>query len=124
MFKFGKKAGLVGTVIGFLLLCLYGDFEHTKRIEGDLRRQLATHDIIGGLADNVQVGMDRAMVESLIAGWRSTSLFEAEGRVTRTYRYWYGVLPPLPLIRYKTTGKISVTYDGDDKVAEVRHWTS
>jgi hypothetical protein len=110
------------------LVCVVGffaDFELTRNQAEDLGRELATHDIAGGLSERLRVGMPRATAESLIAGWRSTSEFAAGGELTIVYSYWLGVVPPLPRpLRYKAHAKVSVSYDASGTVTSVRSWYS
>lgn len=124
MFKV-KTSGWFLALLVVLALLAYGDFELSRSAENDLRVALSTHDIAGGMASRVKVGMDRATAEGFIAGFRQISLFEANDELTVIYSYWFGVLPPLPsVLRYKVHAKVSVTYDAAGAVLEVRHWYS
>ena len=100
---------------------LYGDFNITKDQEYNVREEVSGHDIIGAFADRLQTGMTREMAEEMIAGFKQTSIFEAGGETTVTYRFWYGFIPPLPVLRYKISGKISVTYSAENQVTKVAH---
>ena len=121
MFKV-KKSGWILILIAVILLVMYGDFSFSKAEENEIRNQVNGHDIVGAFASRLRPGMTRAGAESLIAGYKKTSIFEAGGETTVTYRFWYGFIPPLPVLRYKISGKISVTYSAEHHVTKVTHW--
>ncbi len=121
MFKM-KKSGWVLVGIVVIGLIGYGDFEISRNQENEIRNQVNGHDIIGAYASRLQTGITQENAESAIAGYRQISIYEAGGETTVTYRFWYGFIPPLPVLRYKISGKISVTYSSEGKVSKVSHW--
>ena len=123
MFKV-KKSGWVFVFIAVIGLIFYGDFSISKDQENHARVRVNGHDIIGAYAARLQPGMTQDRAESAISGYRQISIYEAAGETTVTYRFWYGFIPPLPVLRYKISGKISVTYSAEYKVTKVAHWYS
>jgi len=117
-----KNGGWILILVAVILLVMYGDFSISRDQENEIREQVNGHDIVGAFAARLQPGMTQAGAESLISGFKQTSIFEAGGETTITYRYWYGFIPPLPVLRYKIVGKISVTYSAEHQITKVAHW--
>ena len=117
------KSSVVIWVVGLLVATVLADAGLARRQEEADRKRLGTPNVVAGHAGNVKVGMPRATVEAVIAGYRQHSIFQAGGETTHTYRYWYGFIPPIPFVRYKSVSIVVVTYTENGHVKQSSYWS-
>ena len=105
-----------------VVLIVLGDVGLARHQEEALREEFRGGNVIGSFADRVKPGMARPLVEALIKGYRQYSIFDSGDEITCTYRYWFGFIPPVRGLRYKTVGSLRVTYGRDGTVISSSYW--
>jgi hypothetical protein len=117
------RKSLLIWVIVILVLAVVADGVLARHQEQEARERLGVPNLMAGYASRVQVGMPRSTVEAVLRGYKTRSIFEAGGESTTTYRYYFGFIPPLPWLRYKSVGIVVVTYDSTGNVKQKSNWS-
>ena len=112
-------------LFGFLALCLLlvADYTIAALQSRALISRVGNDDVLHALNDLIAPGMTRSEAERLINGYREARIYPADGdEYSVSYRYWFGLIPPLGTPEIKLIGAIEVEYSKDWYVQESHYW--
>lgn len=88
-----------------------------------LRSRLGNDDILRALHDSIAPGMSRSEAERLLKGFRESRIYPSDGKeYSVSYRYWFGLIPPLGTPELKLIGAVEIEYSDDWHVQQSRYW--
>lgn len=87
-----------------------------------LSSRVGNDDLLRALSDLIAPGMTRSEVEHLLNGFRESKTSPETGQYSVSYRYWFGIIPPLGPAEIKLIGAVDVVYSNEGRVKRSHYW--
>lgn len=116
------KRVLLGGLFSVFVLLVADYTIATLQIRALILR-VGSADVLRALNNLIVPGMTQPDAERMLEGFQEARISPCEGdKCLVSYRYWFGLIPPIGVPEIKLIGAIEVVYSKDGYVKESHYW--